>query len=416
MAARVRHVLVAAVVAATALGWARRDAWPWQRPPTALAIVVTTPYVEWADTLRRNETLSDVLTQAGITGADQHALVSATRALNARRLRAGTVFQFRRLRSMPAADRLTVRVSPTRRVWLGRSGARWIETVEMIPWQVTRLRVAGRIGSSLYETIDAAVDDSLLPPGERQALAWAIADVYDWAVDFTRDVHPGDRYEVLLDRLESPQGERRFGRLWAARVEAARVPNYAFYFEGDAEFSGFYDDQGRSLRRAFLRTPLQFRRVSSSFGGRFHPILKRWRSHEGIDYSAALGTPVRATADGFVLSAGRAAGYGNLVELRHVNGIRTRYGHLSRFASGVGIGTRVHQGQTIGYVGSTGLSTGPHLHYEFLVNGRPTNPRRKDAGSGKPVPHEQRPAFAAERARLLAELDASRPSVASRDE
>ena len=416
MAVRLSHVLAAALLAATALGWAGRDAWPWPRPPSAPAIIVSTPYVEWADTLRRDETLSNILTQAGITGTDQGALVAATRVLNARRLRAGTVFQFRRLRSTLAADRLMVRASATRRVWLGRSGSRWIETVEVIPWQVTRIRVAGQIGSSLYETIDSAVDDSLLPPGERQALAWAIADVYDWAVDFNRDVHPGDRYEVLLDRLESPLGERRFGRLWAARVDAARVPNYAFYFEGNAEFSGFYDDQGRSLRRAFLRTPLQFRRVSSRFGGRFHPILKRWRSHEGIDYSAAYGTPVRATADGIVTSAGRESGYGNLVELRHVNGIRTRYGHLSRFAPGVATGTRVHQGQTIGYVGSTGLSTGPHLHYEFLVNGRATNPRRKDAGTGKPVPHDQRPAFAAERARLLAELEASTASVASRDE
>lgn len=416
MAVRSRPVLAAALLAALALGWAGRDAWPWPRPPTAQPIVVSTPYVEWADTLQRDETLSDLLTQAGITGTDQGALVAATRVLNARRLRAGTVFQFRRLRSAPAADRLMVRASPTRRVWLGRSGARWVETVEVIPWQVTRIRVAGRIGSSLYETIDSAVDDSLLPFGERQALAWAIADVYDWAVDFNRDVHPGDRYEVLLDRLESPLGERRFGRLWAARVDAARVPNYAFYFEGDAEFSGFYDDQGRSLRRAFLRTPLQFRRVSSRFGGRFHPILKRWRSHEGIDYSAAYGTPVRATADGIVTSAGRESGYGNLVELRHVNGIRTRYGHLSRFAPGVATGTRVRQGQTIGYVGSTGLSTGPHLHYEFLVNGRATNPRRKDAGTGKPVPHDQRPAFAAERARLLAELEATSASVASSDE
>jgi murein DD-endopeptidase MepM/ murein hydrolase activator NlpD len=415
MAVRARHVLGATLLAAGALGWGARDAWPWRRPLTAPPIAVPPPYVEWADTLRRHETLSDVLTQAGIAGADQAALLAAATALDARRLRAGTVLQFRRLRSDPAADRLTLRPSLERRVSLARRDSAWIESVETIPWRVTRLRVSGRIGSSLYEAVDAAVPDSLLPPAERVALAWAIADVYDWVVDFTRDVRPGDRYDVVLDRLESPEGERRFGRIWAARVDAARVPNYAFYFEGGAD-PGFYDADGRSLRRAFLRTPLQFRRVSSRFGGRFHPILKQWRSHAGIDYSAASGTPVRATADGSVARAGRDGGYGNLVELRHVNGIRTRYGHLSRFGPGIAPGARVRQGQTIGYVGSTGLSTGPHLHYEFLVNGRPTNPRRQDAGSGRPVPDVQRSAFAAERARLLAQLEPPPLPVASRPE
>jgi murein DD-endopeptidase MepM/ murein hydrolase activator NlpD len=183
------------------------------------------------------------------------------------------------------------------------------------------------------------------------------------------------------------------------------------WYVGDSVTTGYYDDQGRSLRRAFLRTPLLFRRISSGFGGRYHPILKRWRGHDGVDYAAAAGTPVRATAAGIVTRAGRHGGYGNLVELRHANGIRTRYGHLSRFAAGVRAGARVQQGQTIGYVGSTGLSTGPHLHYEFLVNGRPTNPRRRDSGSGKPIPADQRLAYEAVRDRLLPVLRPAPPPV-----
>jgi murein DD-endopeptidase MepM/ murein hydrolase activator NlpD len=309
------------------------------------------------------------------------------------------------------------RAAPEHRVWLRRDTASegWVETVEPIPWRVTRLRVSGRIASSLYDAIDAAVPDSVLPGIERVALAWALADVYDWEIDFTRDVRRGDRFDVLLDRLESVDGERRFGRIWAARVEVARTPAFAFYFEGDAE-GAFYDEQGRSLRRAFLRTPLQFRRISSRFGGRVHPIRKEWRSHEGIDYAAAAGTPVRATAAGEVVRAHRHGGYGNLVEIRHVNDIHTRYGHLSRFATGIVPGARVSQDQTVGYVGSTGLSTGPHLHYEFVVNGRPTNPRRADAGAGEPVSADRRAAFDAVRAMLLAQLESAGSPVARRDD
>jgi murein DD-endopeptidase MepM/ murein hydrolase activator NlpD len=148
--------------------------------------------------------------------------------------------------------------------------------------------------------------------------------------------------------------------------------------------------------------------VSSAFGARYHPLLHIWRNHEGVDFAAPYGAPVRATADGMVAVAGRGdPGYGNLIELRHANGIRTRYGHLSAFARGLHVGDRVRQGETIGYVGSTGLSTGPHLHYEFLVNGRPTNPRRKDMGSGTPVPTDLRSAYDSARVHLLAELETS---------
>ncbi|PYO35514.1 MAG: hypothetical protein DMD74_07015 [Gemmatimonadetes bacterium] len=177
---------------------------------------------------------------------------------------------------------------------------------------------------------------------------------------------------------------------------------------------GFYDEQGRSLKRAFLRAPLQFRRVSSRFGSRFHPILHEWRIHEGTDYAAAYGTPVRATADGIVTRLGRESGYGNLLELRHANGIRTRYGHLSAYAKGLLVGQRVGQGETIAYVGSTGLSTGPHLHYEFIVNGRPTNPLRKDAGEGVAVPKSLKAAYDAARALLLAQLEPHPAHVAAR--
>jgi murein DD-endopeptidase MepM/ murein hydrolase activator NlpD len=391
------------------LVWAAHEAWP-SRELVALPLVVTSAYDEWSDTLGRREMLSDVLARAGITGREYVAFMKAKHVLNPRRMQPGLVFEVRRVKGEPIANRFAVRIDPETRVVMTRlSGdSGWKEIVENIAWTTERLRTTAVIQSNLYDALDAAIPDSFLPRGQRVALAWAIADVYDWEVDFTRDMRPGDRVEVVIERRQSPQGERRFGRVLAARVDVAGSPSFAFEFD-----HGFYDERGRSLRRAFLRAPLQYRHISSRFGGRYHPILKRWRSHQGTDYAAGYGTPVRATADGVVTKAGREGGYGNLVELRHANGIRTRYGHLSAFAKGVTVGNRVRQEQTIGYVGSTGLATGPHLHYEFLVNGRPTNPQRKDFGAGAPVPGASKAAFDSVRVQLLAELEPTNVSAAT---
>jgi len=407
MAWRASHYVVAGGLAATGLLWAAHEAWSARRTLTARPLVVTEAYDDRADTLRARETLSDLLTRAGITGRDYVAFLGATKALDSRRLRPGLVFHVRRLKGDSVTQRVGVRTGPEVRLWMNRLGgdSGWRETVETIAWSPARLRATGVIQTNLYDALDQAVPDSFLPNKERVQLAWAIADVYDWEVDFTRDIRPGDRFEVLIERLESPEGERRFGKILAARVDVAATPSYAFYFEGETARGGFYDDKGRSLRRAFLRAPLQYRRISSRFGGRYHPILNRWRSHQGTDYAAAWGTPVRATADGIVTHAGPEGGYGNLIEVRHANGIRTRYGHLSKFAKGLRVGQRVTQDQTIGYVGSTGLSTGPHLHYEFLVNGRATNPQRKDAGPVQAVPSKLKPEFDSLRSQLLAELE-----------
>ena len=406
---RVRTALAGAGVALLAGVWlvARRH------PLTAPPLVVTQAYDEFADTLRTDQTLGNVLQRAGITGRSYGALLAAAHVLDARRLRPGLVFQFRRPKADSIADRVTVRTGPEQRIRLVRTGAAWTEQVETIAWSTTRERVTGTITDNLYDGLDRAIPDSVLPAAQRVALAWAIADVYDWEVDFTRDVRAGDQVEVLFERLESPTGEKRFGRILAARVDVARTPNFAFRFAGaDSARAGYYDEAGRSLRRAFLRAPLAFRRISSGFGNRYHPILHRWRKHEGIDYSAAYGTPVRATADGTVLRlAYEADGYGRMIELRHANGIRTIYGHLSAYARGLHPGQRVTQSETIGYVGSTGLSTGPHLHYEFIVNGHPTNPQRKDMGAGTPVPIALRPQFDSTRGMLRALLEP--PPVAS---
>jgi murein DD-endopeptidase MepM/ murein hydrolase activator NlpD len=220
-------------------------------------------------------------------------------------------------------------------------------------------------------------------------------------VDFTRDIQPGDRFRVVFERRVSEEGEVRFGRVLASDLTMSGKSLTAFRFEADGR-PAFYDADGSSLRRAFLRAPVQFRRISSRFARtRFHPVLGIHRRHEGTDYAAAPGTPVMAAGDGVVLRAGPAGGYGKLVEIRHRNGIVTRYGHLQGFGRGVQAGARVEQGRTIGFVGSTGLASGPHLHYEFRVNGIAKDSRRVEPGTGAPIRGGLRPGFLRERDRLL---------------
>ena len=216
-----------------------------------------------------------------------------------------------------------------------RSGGGWSGAVETIAWRAEPVRIEGAIDNSLYEAIDAQVADSQLDADDRVRLAWDLADIYAWQVDFTRDIQSGDRFRVLYERLVSADGEVRFGRILAGDLTMSGKSLTAFRFEDDGH-AAFYDAEGNSLRRAFLRAPVQFRRISSSFArSRRHPILGISRRHEGTDYAATPGTPVMAAGDGVVLRAGWAGGYGNLIELRHRNGITTRYGHLRGFARGI---------------------------------------------------------------------------------
>jgi murein DD-endopeptidase MepM/ murein hydrolase activator NlpD len=394
--------LFAMTAAVAALG-VRRPWRPAELPVAEPIEVMADLSIEVLDTLRRGETLSELLARQGILDLDLNRLDPAL-TLDPRRLRSGLVFSFRR----PAADslptRITVRATPEQRVIFQRADNRWDTEIESIHWRTEPYRIDGGIENSLYEAIDAQVGDDQLDPAQRQRLAWDLADIYAWQVDFTRDIQTGDRFRVVFDRLISEDGEMRFGQVLASELVMSGKRMTAFRFEGGGRPT-FYDADGKSLRRAFLRAPVQFRRISSSFArARRHPVLGIVRRHQGTDYAASPGTPVMAAGDGVVLRAGRAGGYGNLIELRHRNGIITRYGHLRGFARGVRSGARVSQGQTIGYVGSTGLASGPHLHYEFRVNGVARDSRRVALGNGAPIAERDREAFEQERDRLQALL------------
>jgi murein DD-endopeptidase MepM/ murein hydrolase activator NlpD len=266
-----------------------------------------------------------------------------------------------------------------------RADSSWVTTDERLPWTTDTVLVRGVVRSSLYEAVEEGAKD-LLPARARQELAWGIADIYEYRVDMSRELQQGDEVRVLFERQSLPTGNVRIGTVIAAGLQRAGSEVQAIRMDIDNGRSKYYDQQGRSLAASFLRSPVQFRRISSNFGKRKHPVLGTWRQHQGMDYAASSGTPVRTIGDGVVVFAGRKGGYGNTIEVRHPNGYVTRYGHLREFASGIRSGARVEIEKTIGFVGMTGLATGPHLHFEVLVNGVQRDPRRVlQATAGPPL-------------------------------
>lgn len=387
------RLLLAVVVLGTGATFALRGTWPWPRLHAARPIVVSTAWQESADTLRPGETLGELFARQGLQSLDVRRVFEEL-GLDPRRLRAGLVFQLRRPVGHPEPDRVVVRTGPEERLRMDRAGdGAWQLEREAIHWDREVVRVSGDIGSSLYTALDTHVSSDVLGAGERVRLAWDLADVYAWSVDFTRDIQVGDAFNVLLERRISQEGEVRYGRVLAAHLTVSGRTLEAFRFDQEGA-TGFYDAEGRSLRRAFLRAPVEFRRITSTPNrARFHPVLQTYRRHAGTDYSAQPGTPVMAAGHGTVTRAGWWGGYGIAVEIRHQNGIVTRYAHLRSLARGIRAGSRVNQSDIIGYVGSTGLSTGPHLHYEFLVQGRPQDPRRVVGAEGPPIESRFRQQF-----------------------
>ncbi|NOT07750.1 MAG: M23 family metallopeptidase [Gemmatimonadales bacterium] len=409
------RVAIPLAVITAAAGLALTGRWPWRRlevaapPPVALI----RPLQESADTLRRGETLGDLFDRRGLPSFDLVALLERT-GLDPRRLRAGLVVHFKQEAGDSVPSMLSVRTGPEERLAARRLDDAWRAERQPVAWTKEIVRIEGPIDNSLYEALDARIPDELLDAGNRVRLAWDLADVYAWSIDFNRDIQLGDRFAVMIEREVSELGEVRSGNVLAADLLVSGKHLTAYRFEPVGSSARYYDAEGNSLRRAFLRAPVEFRRISSSFSrSRLHPVLGIWRRHEGTDYSAGSGTPVLASGDGVVLQAGRAGGYGNLVELRHMNGITTRYGHLRGFARGVRAGSRVSQGDVIGYVGATGLASAAHLHYEFRINGVARDSRRVELGNGKPIERSLLALYTQERDRLALVLGvAGQPTVA----
>jgi len=257
--------------------------------------------------------------------------------------------------------------------------------------------LAGAIGSSLY--------DAVLAAGGTPRLVWKFADIFRWDIDFHTETRSGDRFALVWEEYRRDGRTVREGKILAATYIGKVGEFWAVYYKDPRGREDYYDLEGRSLRKMFLRSPLKYRRISSRFSRRrLHPILRRYIPHWGVDYAAPPGTPVYATADGVVLFRGYRGPNGNMVILRHGNGYRTYYLHLSGFAQGIRRGRKVRQGQVIGYVGATGLATGPHLDYRVRKDGRFLNPLNLEASRALSLPKRYMMGFRAVRDRYTMEL------------
>ncbi|MEW6688044.1 MAG: peptidoglycan DD-metalloendopeptidase family protein [Pseudomonadota bacterium] len=340
----------------------------------------------------RGDTLAGLLARLGVGEPDAQLLL---RRGELRRLRPGTVV---------TAEARAAAGHEGELVWLEFLAARdalvrierageGLAVSERRPPLVVREELrSARIESSLFAASDAA--------GIPDSVALQLADIFGGDIDFHRELRSGDRFSVLYEMLALD------GRpLRAGRVLAAEFVNQGKTYRAVRFAAGYYTPSGRNLRKAFLRSPLEFSRVSSGFGLRMHPFLKSWRAHQGVDYAARAGTRVRAVSDGVVEFAGRNGGYGNVVVLRHQGTYSTLYAHLGGFARGIRRGARVAQGDAIGSVGQTGWATGPHLHYEFRVAGVARNPLSVALPAAPPLAAREQDAFQARARLLLARLD-----------
>ncbi len=376
MSPRTTRLLLGAVVAGLAIA-ALRLPTPQFGDPRVLFGTLDAPDLQpWTqhDTLGNGETLTGLLARRGMSDADAQRVMRAT-PLNPRRIPAGLPVELRGDTTDARPQEIRLRLGVDRIVRVARTGDEWAATEEVLPWKTDTVMLRGTVRDHLYQAIGEG-SDSLLVGRARDELAWAIADIYEYKVDMSRELQQGDQVRALFERQIAPDGSMRIGTIIAAGLQRAGTEIQAYRVVQPDGRVRYYDERGRSLAAAFLRAPLQFRRISSNFGRRRHPILGTMRQHQGMDYAASAGTPVRAIGDATVIFAGVRGGYGNVVELRHVNGMVTRYAHLRGFAKGVRRGARVSIGETIAYVGSTGLSTAPHLHFEVLIGGVHRDPRR----------------------------------------
>jgi murein DD-endopeptidase MepM/ murein hydrolase activator NlpD len=304
----------------------------------------------------------------------------------------GVVFEYRGLNLVAVSYRKDMVTSYT--VKFDSAGA--TASKEVKPVDTARVVVRGAIKGSLW--------NSMIDLGETPALVVNFAEVLSYEVDFLTEVHEGDTFELLLDKYYVDSAFYKDGRVYAVHYKGQAGNYYGFYYRSPSGHHDFYNEKGQSLRKTVLRSPLTFANVTSRFGRRFHPISRVYRQHQGVDYGAPTGTPVSAIADGTVTMARWNGGYGNFVQLRHSRGLVSCYGHLSRYGAGVKAGRSVRQGQTVGYVGTTGLSTGPHLHFEVRRGGKPVNPLKVIPPRAEPVARKNMPEFRVLKASYLADL------------
>ncbi len=328
--------------------------------------------------VERNQVLATALRSAGLDGVQTDRVIGALQGVfDFRKSRVGD--QLRLVLRDGELEHLDYRQSPVDEWQVRRDGERYVASKREIEVETQVSRVELEVQSSLYDAATTA--------GEDPTIAMALADVFAWDIDFYVDVRKGDRVRCLVEKVLSKGRLLRYGEVLAAeyRGESVGTKRVFRWQLPDGEWSYFQED-GTSARKAFLKSPLKFAHVTSRFGMRFHPVLEYLKAHQGVDYAAAVGTPVWSVADGTVTVAGNTGAGGNTVCVRHRNGFETCYLHLSSYGPGVRSGSRIAQKQIIGYSGNTGRTTGPHLHFAMKRNGAFVNPLNQKFPRSEPVP------------------------------
>ena len=348
--------------------------------------------------IQRNDSVASLLARLKINSEDKSGFLHDARNIKTmRRLVPGKTIH---AQTTAAGELLALRYFPggSEQLLVEKTDGTFKENKSQFNIETHIKMKSGVIRSSLF----AATDGANVP----DSVAIQIAEIFASDIDFHRDLRKEDRFKVVYELRYSNGEPTGAGRVLAVEFINKGKTYQAVYFEANDKERGYYTPDGKNLRRAFLRSPLKFSRISSGFTrSRYHPVLKKWRAHKGVDYAARRGTPVRATANGTVAVSTRQRGYGKLIILKHRGRYSTAYAHLSAFAKGLRKGKRVNQGDIIGYVGSTGLATGPHLHYEFRINGVQRNPLRVVMPAAIPLAAKNVPAFNKNTEPLMARLN-----------
>ncbi len=371
--------------------------------PTGEPVAETDPLAK-SVVVANGDTLSTVFAKVGLSPAVMHAvLASSPDAKQLSRLKIGQTLEFQLTEQGELAS-LRSKLNSLETLALEQTPKGYVFKKEQVKPEVSTVYARGEIDSSLFLAAKRA--------GLSHNLTMDLANVFGYDIDFALDIRKGDSFEVIYEE-KTVEGQRvGTGNILAARFTNRGKTYSAVRYTSKDGSTSYYNADGTSMRKAFIRTPVDFARISSRFSnGRKHPILNKIRAHKGVDYAAPHGTPIKSAGDGKVLLAGRKGGYGNTVIIQHGQRYRTLYAHMQGFAKGVRNGSTVKQGQIIGYIGTTGLSTGPHLHYEFQVDGVHVDPLGLKLPMADPIAKSEMPRFMQQSQPLMARMDEERATM-----
>jgi murein DD-endopeptidase MepM/ murein hydrolase activator NlpD len=346
----------------------------------------------------KGDTLSTLFEKVGLPATSVHDVLSSDK-------------QAKQFSQLKHGQKLEFELSPDGQLTNLHSKLNDLESISLTKndkgYTFNRITAKPTVRSAyVHGVINSSLSQSAARAGLSHSLTMDMASVFGYDVDFAQDIRQGDEFDVIYEQKVVNGKAVGTGPILSARFTNRGKTYTAVRYTNKQGNSSYYTADGNSMRKAFIRTPVDFARISSKFSmGRKHPILNKIRAHKGVDYAAPRGTPIKAAGDGKVLLAGRRGGYGNTVILQHGNTYTTLYGHMQGFAKGVKTGGTVKQGQVIGYIGTTGLSTGPHLHYEFQVNGVHVDPLGQKVAMADPISKAERARFLAQSQPLMARMD-----------